>query len=141
MHRLYPGKVLDCDEFRTSKICYGCNAELSNMRKGRLSQRVLAIRLEKQLRLKKKGKAVKYRTSVHGLCQCKTCHRTWNRDVNASLNMVRILFSQLKGRERPEALCRNPQTELTTLSSLEDTIVSGDADMTAVPYRMIQIQT
>ena len=42
----------------------------------------------------------------HGLVRCQTCHRLWNRDVNAASNIYKIAFNALHGLERPVYLQR-----------------------------------
>ena len=71
------------DEFRTSKTCSACYCIMSNAR-GQLSskrERDNVARLE--------GKVSK---KLHGVMQCQTggCGRTWNRDVNAAINMLYV---------------------------------------------------
>ena len=41
----------------------------------------------------------------HGVLMCKTCSALWNRDVNSSLNIGRIMKSTIVGNGRPEYLC------------------------------------
>jgi transposase len=52
---------------------------------------------------KKSERKVKF---VHGLLKCKTCARLWNRDANASRNILRIARSALLNQERPFDLRR-----------------------------------
>ena len=118
INRLYPEKIYDCDEYNTSQICYYCDSKMNPMRRGRLSQ----LKLFNQL---KNGKDVNYRNNVHGLRQCQTCRKTWNRDVNASLNMARILYNNLRDQDRPLALHRPQNNEANHLLLEEDTIASG----------------
>ena len=40
----------------------------------------------------------------HGLVRCTTCHRTLNRDYNASRNILNIALNHLNGIPRPEYL-------------------------------------
>lgn len=41
---------------------------------------------------------------VHGLLRCKTCSCFWQRDVNSSLNIHRIIACKAEGMERPRYL-------------------------------------
>jgi len=52
---------------------------------------------------------------VHGLVKCKTCSRLWNRDVNASRNICKIAYNELRGRERPSYLSRSNIPDLSVL--------------------------
>jgi len=52
---------------------------------------------------------------VHGLVKCKTCSRLWNRDVNASRNICKIAFNELRGLERPPYLSRSNIPDLSGL--------------------------
>jgi len=46
---------------------------------------------------------------IHGLCICQKCHKTWNRDYNASINILEIAKSIIENRPRPSYLCKNFQ--------------------------------
>jgi transposase len=58
---------------------------------------------EKGSKQEKSERKVKF---VHGLLKCKTCARLWNRDANASRNILRIARSALLNQERPFYLRR-----------------------------------
>ena len=90
-------KVFLVDEFRTSKICHNCHHE------------------NKKFMWRKNHKPVRniqtYRDiiEVNGLLRCNSvngCGVTWNRDVNACLNIRMIAENSLFGRERPCAFQR-----------------------------------
>ena len=59
--------VILVDEYNTSKMCSTCCTKLVQ------------------------------RSSVYALFNCKSCIKTWNRDVNASLNMETIFNNYRKG--------------------------------------------
>ena len=59
---------------------------------------------------------------VHGLLKCNTCHRIWNRDLNASLNIREIAMSQIWSQERPQYL-RQPAKKERTNERGDNTIV------------------
>jgi len=87
--------VLLVDEFRTSKVCYECHKELSNVyvdwnnRQGEVES-----------------------VYVHGLKRCttETCKAYKNRDTNASMNILTIAECHFQGRPRPVALCRQKKS-------------------------------
>ena len=75
---------VDIDEFRTSKLCCSC---LCSMR----------------------GKMMKTGTRSYKVrhCENSACHRTfWNRDVNASINILVKLLRFLDGDAEPEEFSR-----------------------------------
>ncbi len=75
---------VDVDEFRTSKLCCACHREM----KGKM--------------LKTGKRSYKVRRCENG-----ACHRTfWNRDVNASINILFKLLRGLRGEDEPAAFCR-----------------------------------
>jgi len=84
-------KIITVDEFRTSKICSNCNRELEK------------FMIRKNPKPYKKGYV-----KVHSLLRCKNviCNKLWDRDVNASINMVRIITNYIKNNSRPLALKR-----------------------------------
>ncbi len=92
------------DEFKTSQTCHGCFNKLCNMRAD--STRV------------SRGVAVVTRgASIHKVLHCKKsrddgsesrCRATWNRDVNASKNILMLLLLETTGEARPPAFCRAP---------------------------------
>lgn len=79
MRRLIARRFLTIttDEYCTSKICYNCHNETENIK------------------------------SIHRLLSCKSkeCRVKWNRDVNASLNIMNIMKCHFYER-RPEAFTR-----------------------------------
>ncbi len=98
------------DEFCTSKKCNECeenyifeeNEEIGNCEK------FLLINNPKFRYGKKERKSgERAETLCHGLMRCQTCERYWNRDVNASRNMMRLGTSAIKGGEtRPKYFSR-----------------------------------
>jgi len=85
------------DEFRTSMMCSYCQNKDDYCEKFR------------------KREHRKY--LCHGLLRCKTCKRMWNRDLNASINIKRILENEILGavnnvnkdERRPLYLKRQPK--------------------------------
>ena len=51
---------------------------------------------------------------VHSLLRCKNvnCNKLWDRDVNASINMIRIVNSHIKNSKRLEVLNRTKKKKL-----------------------------
>jgi hypothetical protein len=82
------------DEFKTSCRCWSCKSDTGVMEK---------CMERKDPNKKKSERKVKF---VHGLLKCKTCARLWNRDANASRNILRIARSALLNQERPFYLRR-----------------------------------
>ncbi|POM70031.1 Hypothetical protein PHPALM_13611 [Phytophthora palmivora] len=97
------------DEFRTSKLCSQCHQTLSPVqypvntmlprRKKRKGVVLVRNRAEVQFELKE----------CYGVLRCDhvNCNaRYWDRDVNAAINMVELLKSEVLGRGRMEAFRR-----------------------------------
>jgi transposase len=82
------------DEYKTSITCHDCEGRLEHVLKRR-SPRPW-VKSEKEY-------------PVHGLFGCKTClggKRRWNRDLNASRNILRLALCAFHGQERPECFRR-----------------------------------
>ena len=92
LFRKHGYQVYLVDEFRTSCRCNKCGSEVDKFM-WRPSPRPW-----------KKGEM----RSVHGLIRCKNvkCNIKWNRDYNASLNILEIATNAIEGKERPEKLRR-----------------------------------
>jgi transposase len=58
----------------------------------------------------------------HGLLECKTCNRLWNRDMNASLNILKICKEAIAGKERPAYLKRSVRPLSDAASAITPTI-------------------
>ena len=101
--------VILVDEFRTSCTCFACNGECETFRKCN------------------HPKPWKKETTItrHGLLSCKNCSRLWNRDVNGSLNILRIVTDTLEGKGRPLALTRGTQKGCALISGAASA-TSGD---------------
>ena len=79
---------VDVDEFRTSKLCCACHGEMEG----------------KMLKTGKQSYKVRR-------CENSACHRTfWNRDVNASINILFKLLRFVQGEDEPAAFCRAPNS-------------------------------
>ncbi len=83
------------DEFRTSKKCYNCQSTDPKS-------------ICKYFKLVKNPRPWKRNELVprHGLLMCKTCRCLWNRDLNSSLNIHRIVECVVAGLSRPAYLQR-----------------------------------
>ena len=81
------------NEFRTSKLCHKCKCDTEKF----------------QHEFSKKPKTFGMSLLVHGLIRCKNgkCGIKWNRDYNASLNILEIAWSLVEGKGRPREFCRN----------------------------------
>ncbi|ETM55214.1 hypothetical protein L914_01542 [Phytophthora nicotianae] len=102
-------KVVSIDEFRTSKLCSQCHQTLSQV------DYIVDVKLPKKR--KRKG-VVLPRNRAEVQLEEKTCYRVlrcdhvnciahyWDRDVNAAINMVELLKSEILGRGRMQAFKR-----------------------------------
>ena len=78
------------DEFRTSCRCSKCGGECIKTVIGKNPK--------------------PYRTGnilINGLLRCKNECGYWNRDVNGSTNIYKIVYNIINGKKRPNYLCRN----------------------------------
>ena len=98
------------DEFRTSCRCSKCEGECEKFRECQ------------NPRPWKKNET----TLRHGLLMCKTCKGLWNRDVNSSFNIFKIVEETIAGKGRPEYLQRKKQIVSNTTSVLHNQILDED---------------
>jgi transposase len=93
--------LVNINEFKTTKMCSCCDKETGN---------VYVLK-----KYEKDGEEVTKRGTVYGLRRCKepTCRITWDRDVNGSRNILKILKHILMRLKRPEHLRRNPKPRRT----------------------------
>lgn len=92
-------KVYLVNEFRTSCRCSACEGTCETFRHC------------------KNPRPWKNNTIIrHGLLECKTCLRLWNRDMNASFNIYKIIQEAIAGRSRPEYLTRSSRPLIGTAS-------------------------
>lgn len=102
-------RFISIPEFGSSKHCYLCHCELSNMR----------AECTKVRRAKGSTAAIRTTrvTKIHKVLHCNSsqigssnqCGTTWNRDVNASKNILMLTMCKIYGYERPSAFCRVPK--------------------------------
>ena len=90
------------DEFRTSCRCSSCEGKCKTFREC------------DNPRPWKNNRIIR-----HGLIKCKTCLGLWNRDTNASMNILHIVKNDIMRKEKPEYLRR-------TKSSISGTISVSD---------------
>jgi transcription termination factor NusB len=86
-------KVYLVDEFRTSCMCYNCESSDGVCE---------TFRKCKNPRPWRKDETI----TRHGLLRCKTCRGLWNRDLNSSMNIHKIVKGVVDGTGRPEYLQR-----------------------------------
>ena len=98
------------DEFRTSCRCSKCEGECEKFRECQ------------NPRPWKKNET----TLRHGLLMCKTCKGLWNRDVNSSFNIFKIVEETIAGKGRPEYLQRKKQIVSNATSVLHNQILDED---------------
>ena len=90
------------DEHKTSCRCSKCQGECSTFRKC--------------FNPRPYTESVIYR---HGLVRCTTCHRIWNRDDNASKNILKIMKEEIFKNRRPKYLSRkHPKDDSSITSSV-----------------------
>ncbi|KAG6974617.1 hypothetical protein JG688_00002965 [Phytophthora aleatoria] len=98
------------DEFRTSKLCSQCHQTLSAVRysvdtklpKRKKCKGVVSVRNRAEVEFEDK--------KCHEVLRCdhENCEaRYWDRDVNAAINMVELLKSEVLGRGRMEPFRRS----------------------------------
>ena len=105
-------RVTLVDEFRTSCMCYNCQSVKDG--EGR-------CKTFRKCQNPKPWKAEEI-TTRHGLLMCQTCSGLWNRDVNSSLNILRIVEDTLAGKARPEYLSRTRQQDGGVVSTSTPTL-------------------
>jgi hypothetical protein len=91
-------KVVDIDEYKTSKTCSSCNKEIELYRN--------------RIRRKKNGvlEPIAKMSNIHSVIRCKhnECKLCcMDRDINASKNILKLLLNEYKGEERP--VCFRPE--------------------------------
>ncbi|RAW22278.1 hypothetical protein PC110_g21281 [Phytophthora cactorum] len=99
--------VVSMDEFRTSKLCSQCHQTLSAVRYSvntklpkRKCKGVVLVRNRAEVEFEDKTCNAVLRCD-HENCEA----RYWNRDVNATINMVELLKSEVLGRGRMGCCC------------------------------------
>ena len=91
-------KVVDIDEYKTSKTCSSCNKEIVLYR-NRIQRKKMGV-LEPIAKM----------TNIHSVIRCKhnECKLCcMDRDINASKNILGLLLNQYRGEERP--VCFRPE--------------------------------
>lgn len=83
-------KVYLVDEYRTSCMCSKC----------------CEGKCEKFITREDPKAYKKCNIIVHGALICKKCNAVWNRDVNGTTNIFRIVKNIIDKKERPKYLCR-----------------------------------
>ncbi|KAG3011624.1 hypothetical protein PC119_g13189 [Phytophthora cactorum] len=102
--------VVSMDEFRPSKLCSQCHQTLSAVRysvdtklpKRKKCKGVVLVRNRAEVEFEDK--------KCHTVLRCdhENCEaRYWDRDVNAAINMVELLKSEVLGRGRMEPFRRS----------------------------------
>ena len=82
------------DEYRTSTKCYNCGDRVSKNWKFRPRSKGIGAH----------GEAKRCHSVVR--CNNNVCATCWDRDVNASLNILTVVEAMLAGNERPAGLRR-----------------------------------
>ena len=103
------------DEYLTSKACHGCCERTEEFRSKNEPKAHQKWREEKEMRraaklgLNTPGTRSEPASSfsVHGLRSCKNCCKTWNRDVNAAVNIALVGCCEGMGLCRPVQLRRH----------------------------------
>ena len=97
-----------CDEYCTTKKCSECGSD------------TIKVKHWREIRDQDKNVSLKL-VETYGLRRCNNneCRITWDRDVNACINILKIFECCLNGKERPGYLCRPKKTVSETSRSLE----------------------
>ena len=98
--------VVNVDEYRSSMVCSCCKIGKCNKDDHRLKKTSLR---------NKDGEAV----PCHFVLSCLTCNTKWQRDINASRNLMAALKCQVTGRERPQYLRRESPLVSNLLNPVE----------------------
>jgi hypothetical protein len=104
-------RMLSIDETRTSKGCHGCGHELTNMRAKHTKFRNTKdengdLTRSSFTTVAKIHKVLHCRSSHSAPTSSGRCGATWNRDVNASKNILMLMMLDILGMPRPRAFCR-----------------------------------
>ena len=111
------------NEFRSSKKCFNCKSEeedqgvcekfmyMPNPRPCK-ERKECGCNSRNQQHSKHSKIENHSESLVHGLIRCKTCNRTWNRDVNGSLNILHISQAAILSQQRPKYLSRPPKRDV-----------------------------
>ena len=89
-------KIVQVDEFRTTKCCHQCGNVLHNLRDSETHHVIRGLK------------------SCHHCGTTKTDPVLLNRDANAPINILLCLEAMVNGRERPKYLKRQQITEERT---------------------------
>jgi hypothetical protein len=101
LRRTKTAALRSIDEFRTSILCSVTWQRMVNMKAVSHTRDRDGVMLAR--RKSKIHKVLHCKTSVPGVCRTET---TWNRDVNASRNILMLLMLELHGFPRPAEFCR-----------------------------------
>lgn len=111
------------NEFRSSKKCFHCKSEeedqgvcekfmyMPNPRPCK-ERKECGCNSRNQQHSKHSKIENHSESLVHGLIRCKTCNRTWNRDVNGSLNIFHLSQAAILSQQRPKYLSRPPKRDV-----------------------------
>ena len=102
------------DEHRTSCRCYKCER-----RKKDSCETFRKVTNPRPWRRKERPFV-----TCHGLVKCKTCSGLWNRDVNSSLNILRIIQCRQANLPRPGYLQRTDDQVATPGSPRQNISIS-----------------
>lgn len=91
-------KVVDIDEYKTSKTCSSCNKEIE-LYNNRIQRKKNGV-LETKAKMSNIHSVIRCKNN-----ECKLC--CWDRDINASKNILGLLLCQYRGEERP--VCFKPE--------------------------------
>ena len=127
-------EIRPVDEYKTSQLDSNTLGPLVNMRATSI------------VRKRDGSKVVRLNNKVHKVLHCKpsdncklsACKETtWNRDVNASRNILNLFLKELNGTERPAAFCRPVKKErLVGMSPVVDLqVMNHDNVIPAAPLQ------
>ena len=114
--------------------------EKEDERVRKLREKELGIRMEKRVRKESEeavSSKIEYdvvlkKVAVYGIKQCVNCRITWDRDVNAPENILKVLLCQLRKEARPAYLCRKgkllPGAEIVPAKTSECPALDSQVD-------------
>jgi hypothetical protein len=93
------------DKFKTSVTCNKCHCTLSNMKAVGVHKKWDGTKMVEIMKVARVHKILHCQSSKIGLNG--RCGATWDRDVNASRNILMLTLCEVLGEKRPPAFCHS----------------------------------